>query len=143
MPAKKRMQQSADTIQSQTMKGPANYPAEAVHGSYGSMDSGGKSGGGGSANLSPPNAAGMGNPMTGSGLPPSSVMDLSMTPPPTGEGTLPPGPAANPGMPIACGLPPGPNADPGLPVASPLPPGPGDLDQGKPDTGITPPGPPV
>ena len=128
MPAKKRMQPSADTIRSQTMKGPANYPAEAVHGSYGSHDTGGKNAGGGSSNLSPPNAENMGSPMTEAGLSPARGIDLSMTPPPTGLNTLPPGPNADPGMPISCGLQPGPNADPGMPVPSPLPPGPDDLE---------------
>lgn len=143
MPKGRPIPLSPDVIQSETMKGPANYPGEAVHGTYGTQDSGGQMGGGGSINLSPPRGEDMGNPMKGSVLPPANGINLNMAPPPTGLGTLPPGPEANPGMPIACELPPGPDADPGMPVPCALPPGPDDLEQGKPDTGITPPGPPV
>lgn len=130
----------ADTIQSKTMKGPANYPGEVVHGAGGSQDSGGHDAGPGSINLSPPRGADMGSPMAGSGLPPANGINMGMSPP---SSPLPPGPPVDPGRPIACGLPPGPNADPGMPAASPLPPGPEDLNQGNPETGVTPPGPPL
>lgn len=93
-----------------TAKGPAYYPGEVVHGAAGANNQEGKPGSGG-INLSPPNAAGMGGAMTGSGLPPANGIALSMEgnsgnpmPPgptavdplmscgPTGEGMLPPGP---------------------------------------------------
>ena len=140
MPMGKSMERPADQIRSQTEKGPASYPGEAVHGTYGTQDSGGVAGGSGSINLSPPRGADMGHPMTGAGLPPAGGVNMGMTPPPC---PLPPGPEADPGMPIKCELPPGPNADPGLPVPCPLPPGPTDLEQGHPETGISPPGPPI
>lgn len=140
MPMGKKMRQSRDTIQSETMKGPANYPGEAAHGSYGTEDSGGVVAGPGASNLSPPRGEGMGNPMTGRGLPPANGINLGMAPP---ASPLPPGPPVDPGPPIVCGLPPGPNADPGLAADSPLPPGPGDMEQGDPETGITPAGPPI
>lgn len=140
MPMGKRMQRSADSIRSMTEKGPASYPSEAVHGTYGTEDSGGVVAGPGATNLSPPRGEDMGSAMAGVGLPPANGINMGMTPPPC---PLPPGPPADPGMPIYCELPPGPNADPGLPVACPLPPGPGDMEQGDPETGITPAGPPI
>lgn len=143
MPKGKRMGASADTIESQTMKGPANYPGEAVHGHYGTMDSGGQTAGGGTNNLSPPRGSDMGNPMAGVGLPPANGINMGMVPPPTGEGTLPPSVPANPGLPLKCELPPGPDPDPGQPVPCALPPGPEDFEQGNPESGITPPGPPL
>lgn len=133
-----------DSIRSETEKGPASYPGEAQHGCAGSEDSGGVVAGPGATNLSPPRGEGMGNPMAGAGLPPSGGVRLDMQVPPTGLAALVPGVPADPGLPIQCGLPPGPNADPGLPVASPLPPGPiTDMEQGDPETGITPAGPPI
>lgn len=133
-----------DSIRSETEKGPSSYPGEAVQGCAGdTSDSGGVVAGPGAVNLSPPRGEGMGNPMTGVGLPPGIGAGMAMNPPPTGEGTLPPGPPADPGLRHECGLPPGPAVDPGLPVASPLPPGPNDMEQGDPETGITPAGPPI
>lgn len=140
MPSGKRMKRPADTVQSKTMKGPANYPGESVQGAYGSQDTGGKMAGGGGVNLSPPNAAGMGNPMAGSGLPPAASINMDMQAP---ASPLPAGPPVDPGPAVRCPLPPGPNADPGMAAPSPLPPGPEDLNQGSPDTGGTPPGPPL
>lgn len=129
-----------DSIRSMTEKGPASYPGETVHGAQGTEDSGGVVAGPGATNLSPPRGEQMGNPMAGVGLPPAGGINMNMAPP---ASPLPPGPPVDPGLPIQCGLPPGPNADPGQPVASPLPPGPGDMEQGDPETGITPAGPPI
>ncbi len=123
-----------------TGKGPAYYPGEVSHGTYGDTKDSTMMAGQGSSNLSPPGSEGMGAAMTGAGLPPASGINLSMAPP---ASPLPPGPEVNPGLPIKCELPPGPNADPGLAAPSPLPPGPGDLEQGDPETGITPAGPPL
>lgn len=141
MPMGKRTGRGGDSIRSMTEKGPAMYPGETAHGTYGdTSDSGGVVAGPGATNLSPPRGEGMGHPMTGRGLPPANGINLGMEPPPC---PLPPGPEVDPGLPIKCELPPGPNADPGLPVACPLPPGPGDMEQGDPETGITPAGPPI
>lgn len=140
MPMGKRMQRSADSIRSKTEKGPASYPAEAVQGTYGTEDSGGVVAGPGATNLSPPSGEAMGDNMMGAGLPPARGISLEMAPTMC---PLPPGPAVDPGPPADCPLPPGPNADPGPPVACPLPPGPMDMEQGDPETGITPAGPPI
>ena len=143
MPKGKRTGPGGDHIRSMTDKGAAAYPGETVKGTYGDCSDSAMMAGQGSSNLSPPGSEGMGAPMTGSGLPPARGIELGMRVPPTGMGTLPPGPNADPGLRAECGLPPGPNADPGMPAASPLPPGPSDLDQGDPETGITPAGPPL
>ena len=124
-----------------TGKGPAYYPGEVSHGTYGDTeDSGGVVTGPGAVNLSPPRGERMGDPMAGVGLPPANGINMNMAPP---GSPLPPGPEVDPGLPYKCDLPPGPNADPGLAAPSPLPPGPMDLDQGDPETGITPAGPPL
>lgn len=114
---------------SKTEKGPAYYPGEVVHGAAGANNQSG-SPGGGSINLSPPNAASMGAAMTGSGLPPANGISLVM--------------AGNNGNP----MPPGP-VDVDVPCSMPvmgeaaLPPGPpcGEHSVGNP--GELPPGPPV
>jgi hypothetical protein len=111
-----------------TMKGPAYYPGEVVHGAAGANNQSSQPGAG-SINMPPPNAGSMGGAMTGSGLPPANGISLSM------EG--------NRGNP----QPPGPNVD--VPCSMPvmgeaaLPPGPpcGEHSVGNP--GELPPGPPV
>jgi hypothetical protein len=140
MPMGKKIAAAPDRIRSMTEKGDSAYPGEVVHGAYGFEDSGGVAAGPGAQNLSPPRGDEMGHPSTGVGLPPSGGINMSMTQPPC---PLPPGPEVDPGLPIKCELPPGPDADPGLPVACPLPPGPTDMEQGAPETGITPAGPPI
>jgi hypothetical protein len=140
MPMGKPIQRSADTIKSQTMKGPVSYPGEVVHGTYGTQDSGGQGAGPGATNLSPPRGGDMGNNMAGAGLPPANGINMGLAPVAC---PLPPGPEVNPGGPADCPLPPGPNADPGQPAPCPLPPGPTDMEQGDPETGITPAGPPI
>jgi hypothetical protein len=74
---------------SKTEKGPAYFPGEVVHGAKGA-DNQTNQPGGGSLNLSPPNAGSMGAAMTGSGLPPANGISLVMAG--NNGNPMPPGP---------------------------------------------------
>lgn len=114
---------------SYTEKGPAYYPGEVVHGAAGADNQSAKPGGG-SINLSPPNAASMGGAMTGSGLPPANGIRLDMAG--NSGNPMPPGPV---NVDVPCGMP--------VTGEAALPPGPpcGEHSVGNP--GQLPPGPPV